>query len=64
MACGVQHSKEKYKVGCITHRLAPGKQINPERVYTVHTEHPEIFKYFSKTINVVIVERGKKKYTL
>jgi ribonuclease J len=34
------------------------KEINPERVYPVHTEHAEMFKDFSK--NVTIINTGKK----
>ncbi len=34
------------------------KEINPDRIYPVHTEHPEIFKDFSK--NVEIINTGKK----
>ncbi len=36
-------------------------EINPHRLYPVHTEHPEMFKEFFK--NVELVELGKK-YTL
>ncbi len=32
--------------------------INPDRLYPVHTEHPELFKDFFN--NVVLVEQGKK----
>ena len=34
------------------------KEINPDRLYPVHTEHPEMFKEFFR--NVVMVELGKK----
>lgn len=37
------------------------KEINPDWLYPVHTEHPELFKDFFK--NVELVELGKK-YTL
>jgi len=36
-------------------------EINPDRLYPVHTEHPELFKDFFK--NVELVEQGKK-YTI
>ncbi len=36
------------------------KEINPERLYPVHTEHPEMFKDFLGDIHVEIVELGKK----
>lgn len=39
------------------------KEINPDRVYPVHTEHAEMFKDFFKNVTVEIVELGKK-YTL
>jgi len=32
--------------------------INPDRVYPVHTEHPEVFKEFFN--NVALVEQGKR----
>jgi len=32
--------------------------INPDRVYPVHTEHPEVFKEFFN--NVALIEQGKK----
>jgi ribonuclease J len=37
------------------------KKINPDRLFPVHTEHPELFKDSFK--NVELVEQGKK-YTL
>jgi len=29
------------------------KAINPERLYPVHTEHPEVFKEFSNTVGII-----------
>jgi ribonuclease J len=41
------------------------KEINPNKVYPIHTEHPGIFKNFlkKKNVNVEVVEVGKK-YTI
>ena len=32
------------------------EQIKPERVYPIHTEHPELFTDFTQNINVDTVE--------
>ncbi|MHC1600619.1 MAG: MBL fold metallo-hydrolase RNA specificity domain-containing protein, partial [Candidatus Methanospirareceae archaeon] len=37
--------------------------INPDLVFPVHTEHPELFKDFFKNVNVEMVEQGKR-YTI
>ncbi len=35
------------------------EEINPESLYLIHTEHPEMFKDFFKNMNVEMVELGR-----
>ncbi|MCW3140921.1 MAG: MBL fold metallo-hydrolase [Methanophagales archaeon] len=58
---------EEYSAHASGHASGPEikamvEEINPERVYPVHTEHPEMFKDFSKDIHVEVIKLFREHY--